>query len=148
MNGAWYTLKYGVKLIEEGGAGGRVVNISSLAGLSGACYKAGAAHYGASKHALCGLTKIMALEYAPNKIRINAIAPTVIETDMVRKYLSSAVDKEQAKAVVSDTNPMVGPGDPLPQIEDVTGVVAFLCGPDSKFINGAIIPIDGGYNCN
>jgi len=64
MNGAWYTLKYGVKLIEQGAKGGRVVNISSLAGLSGACYKAGASHYGASKHALCGLTKIMALEYA------------------------------------------------------------------------------------
>merc|ERR1712090_93068 len=93
---------------------------------------AGAAHYGASKHALCGLTKIMALEYAPNKIRINAIAPTVIETDMVRKYLSSAVDKEQAKAVVSDTNPMVGPGDPLPQIEDVTGVVGLFMWPRFK----------------
>ena len=39
-------------------------------------------------------------------------------------------------------------GDALPQISDVTGVVAFLCGPESKFINGAIIPIDGGYNCN
>jgi len=148
MNGAWYTLKYGVKLIEQGAKGGRVVNISSLAGLSGACYKAGASHYGASKHALCGLTKIMALEYAPNKIRINAIAPTVIETDMVRKYLAGAADKEQAQAVISDTNPMVGPGDALPQIDDVTGVVAFLCGPESKFINGAIIPIDGGYNCN
>ena len=39
-------------------------------------------------------------------------------------------------------------GDDLPQVEDVTGVVAFLCGPESKFINGAIIPIDGGYHCN
>ena len=52
----------------------------------------------------------MALEYAPNKIRINAIAPTVIETDMVRKFLEGAEDKAQAQAVVSDTNPMVGPG--------------------------------------
>ena len=39
-------------------------------------------------------------------------------------------------------------GDELAQVSDVTGVVAFLCGPESKFINGAIIPIDGGYNCN
>ena len=85
MNGAWYTLKYGVKLIEQGAKGGRVVNISSLAGLSGVCYKSGTSHYGTSKHALCGLTKIMALEYAPYKIRINAIAPTAIETDMIRK---------------------------------------------------------------
>ena len=148
MNGAWYTLKYGVKLIEQGAKGGRVVNISSLAGLSGVCYKSGTSHYGTSKHALCGLTKIMALEYAPDKIRINAIAPTAIETDMIRKFLADAPDKEQAHAAIRRTNPLVGPGDALPQIDDVTGVVAFLCGPESKFINGAIIPIDGGYNCN
>ena len=42
---------------------------------------------------------------------------------------------------------MVGPNDSLPQPEDVTGVIAFLCGPESKFINGALIPIDGGYMC-
>ena len=42
---------------------------------------------------------------------------------------------------------MVGPNDPLPQVEDVTGVVAFLCGPDSKFLNGVLIPIDGGFVC-
>ena len=66
----------------------------------------------------------------------------------IRKYLANATDKEQAQAVVRDTNPLVGPDDALPQIDYVTGVVAFLCGPESKFINGAIIPIDGGYNCN
>merc|ERR1712212_151995 len=146
-NGAFYTLKYGVKLMEETGTGGRVVNISSLAGLGGAAYTAGAGHYGASKHALNGLTKVMALEHLKAKIRINAVAPTVIETSMVTQVLESAADSEQVKAVIAGTNPMVGPGDKLPQAEDVSGVVSFLCGPESKFINGAIIPIDGGYNC-
>ena len=53
----------------------------------------------------------------------------------------------KAHAVIANTNPMVGPNDSLPQPEDVTGVIAFLCGPESKFINGALIPIDGGYMC-
>ena len=52
----------------------------------------------------------MALEYAPNKIRINAVAPTVIETDMVRKFIDGAADKEQALSIVSTTNPLLAPG--------------------------------------
>jgi len=151
LNGAWYTLKYGVKLIEECGRGGRVVTIGSLAGLSGTCcriFDHGAAHYGVSKHALHGLTKIMALEYAPAKIRINAVAPTVIETETVHRLIDGDVTESLAKVGLSPCNPLVGTGDSLPQVEDVTGVVAFLCGPESKFINGAVVPIDGGYSCN
>ena len=148
VNGAWYTLKYGVKLMEESGNGGRVVNLSSLAGLSGMASTAGCSHYGVSKHAIGGLTKIMALENAPLKIRINAIAPSPIETDLVRQFKASAADPAQAQAVLASTNPLVGPGDELPQVSDVTGVVAFLCGPEAKFINGVVLPIDGGYHCN
>ena len=138
LNGAWYTLKYGVKLIEEGGSGGRVVNVSSLGfnsllqlnshllllkllqlvvnliesacGISGVVYKAGASHYGTSKWGLCGLTKIMALEYAPNKIRINAIAPTGTETEMIKKYIETSPDPEATKAQIAESNPLVGPG--------------------------------------
>ena len=87
-----------------------MVNVSSLGGITGVTAKAGCAHYGTAKHALSGLTKIMALEYAPNKIRINAIAPTVIETDLIRKFKENAEDKEQAAAVLASTNPLVGPG--------------------------------------
>ena len=82
------------------------------------------------------------------KIRINSVAPTAIESDMIRAYIESSDDKEAARATVAATNPMVGPGDPLPQVEDVAGVVAFLCGPDAKFINGVVLPIDGGQTCN
>ena len=61
LNGAWYTLKYGVKLIESGGRGGRVVNISSAGGHAGTAHNLfglGASHYAVSKHALNGLTQI------------------------------------------------------------------------------------------
>merc|ERR1712150_111290 len=129
INGAWYVAKYGVKLMEQqDGGGGRIVNISSIGGMSGICAKGGTSHYGVSKHALIGMTKIMALEYAHLKIRINSVAPTAIETDMVRAYIENSDDKEAARAIVAGMNPMVGPGDPLPQAEDVAGAVAFLCG--------------------
>ena len=62
-----------------------MVNVGSQAGLSGSpTQMGGCSHYGTSKAALHGLTKIMALEYAPNKIRINAVAPTAIETNLVK----------------------------------------------------------------
>merc|ERR1711937_164744 len=141
QHGAWYTLKYGVKLMETLGNGGRVVNMSSLAGLAGTSASAQASHYGATKHALNGITQTLALEYIPAKIRVNAVCPTVIETDLVRKFIDMSEDKAMAHAIIANTNPMVGPNDTLPQPEDVSGVVAFLCGPDSKFINGALIPI-------
>ena len=94
------------------------------------------------------MTRIMALEYASQKIRVNCVCPTAIETDLVRKFIEESEDKEASRKIVAAINPMVGPGDKLPQPEDVAGIVAFLCGPEAKFINGAIIPVDGGYSCN
>ena len=67
--------------------------------------------------------------------------PTIIPNSL------NSLQTITAHAVIANTNPMVGPNDSLPQPEDVTGVIAFLCGPESKFINGALIPIDGGYMC-
>lgn len=151
MTGSWLVLRTGVKLIVDSGRGGRVVNVGSQAGLSGSpAQMGGCSHYGTSKAALHGLTKIMALEYAPNKIRVNAVAPTAIETNLVKDFLASmtaAGKKDEALQTLAKTNPLVGPGENIMQVEDVTGVIAFLCGSESKFINGAIIPIDGGYSC-
>ena len=76
----------------ECGHGGRVVNVSSIGGMSAVTKKV-ASHYGVSKFGLTGLTKIMALEYAPEKIRINAIAPAPIETDLVKQFIETAANK-------------------------------------------------------
>ena len=93
LTGAWLVLQNGVKLMVECGNGGRVVNVGSQAGLSGSpAQMGGCSHYGTSKAALHGLTKIMALEYAPNKIRINAVAPTAIETNLVK--VSSEISED------------------------------------------------------
>ena len=61
----------------------------------------------------------MALEYAPNKIRINAIAPGPIETEMIKKYISTSPDPEKTKARISENNPLVGPGSYLQSFENI-----------------------------
>ena len=81
------------------------------------------------------------------KLRVNAVMPTAIATKMVNHFISTHPDPKAAKATVAALNPMVGENDPLPDPSDVSGVVSFLCGPDSKFVNGALIPVDGGYIC-
>ena len=68
--------------------------------------------------------------------------PAAIETTLVKNFR-----KAHPQKVFNAYNPMVGENGDLPQPSDVSGVVSFLCGPDSKFINGALIPIDGGYSC-
>ena len=83
----------------------------------------------------------------PSIFRVNAVMPTVIATDMVKNYISTHPDPKAAKMALAGMNPMVGENDSLPEPPDVSGVVSFLCGPDSKFINGALIPIDGGFLC-
>ena len=59
----------------------------------------------------------MALEYAPNKIRINAIAPGAIETEMIKKYIETSPDPEKTKKRISENNPLVGPGKSLQRFE-------------------------------
>ena len=96
--------------MEEAGNGGRVVNVGSLGGLGGITAKTGGGHYGVSKWAVHGMTQIAALESIPAKIRVNAICPTVIETDLVTAFLNSSPDRAATEAMLATTNPMVGPG--------------------------------------
>ena len=102
--------RYGVKVMEEAGNGGSVVNVSSLAGLGGITGKMGVGHYGVSKWAVNGMTQIAALEYIPAKIRVNAVCPTSIETDLVKSFIENSEDKQASIAMIGSTNPMVGPG--------------------------------------
>ncbi len=110
---------------------GKIINISSVVGLFG---NAAQANYSASKAGLIGLTKSVAKELASRGIRCNAVAPGYIQTEMTEKL------PQQAKDAFLSVTPLGHPGKP----EDVANVVAFLASPESDYITGEVIRVDGG----
>lgn len=130
LRGVFLAMKHEIPAMLAAG-GGAIVNMSSTAGLSGV---PGIAAYVATKHAILGLTKSAALDYAGRNIRVNAIAPGPILTDRL-----SALP-EQARERVSQSVPMRRIGRP----EEVAAAVTWLCSDQATFITGATITIDGG----
>jgi len=110
---------------------GKIVNVSSVVGRMG---NAGQANYSASKAGVIGLTKTAAKELATRNVNVNAVAPGYIQTDMTKDL------PEQAKEAFMLVTPMQRAGSP----EDVANVVNFLCSPDSDYITGQVINVDGG----
>ncbi len=110
---------------------GSIVNISSVVALLGA---AGQANYAASKAGLLGLTRALAREFAARSIRVNAIAPGFIETEMTREL------PEEVRSDYASRVPMNRMGTP----ESIADGVLFLLGEDSTYITGVVLPIDGG----
>lgn len=125
-------LKYELRqMLEQGGEGYAIVNCSSIGGLIGL---PGRVAYHASKHAVLGMTKCAALEYASRGIRINAVCPATIETPMVEKMLASGAIREVAEPIGRFGHP-----------EEVASTVLWLCSPAASFIVGQGIAVDGGY---
>ena len=112
--------------------GGSVIQISSTAGIAGFRSRA---VYAATKHALQGLTRVLAIDHAPDGIRFNAILPHVIESPMFH-----AVARPEEAAAWSAGIPLRRLGTP----EDVAGVALFLCSPAASYITGSSILVDGG----
>lgn len=110
---------------------GRIVNMSSAVALRG---NAGQTAYAASKSALVGFTKALAREVGVKGITVNAVCPGLVETDMT-SYLT-----EQARAVYIDQTPLGRTA----HLEEVAAVVRFLMSEEASYVNGAVIPVDGG----
>lgn len=136
-DGVFYVLKYGIAAMLKTG-GGAIVNTSSTNGLVGL---KNIAPYTFTKWGVIGLTKSVAMEYADEGIRVNAVAPTVVKTPLVEQFIKDADDPEAMAEDMENFNPM--PGMPVP--EDVADAVAFLASDEARFITGHVIPIDGGY---
>lgn len=114
---------------------GTVVNIASVAGMSGG--RMGSAYY-ASKHGVIGLTRAAAMEYAKQGVRVNAVAPGVVETAMTERSLGQ---DERATARTMATHPLGRFATP----EEVARAAVWLCSPAASFITGHALPVDGGY---
>ncbi|UOR01329.1 SDR family oxidoreductase [Leucobacter allii] len=134
QEGAWWTAREGARILREQGEGGKIVFTSSIAGLVGSD---SGAHYCMSKGAINQLTRALAFQLAPSGINVNAVCPGFIRTAMTEHYLS---DPER-EALVNAQHPLGRVG----EASDVADAIAFLAGPESNWITGVLLPVDGGY---
>ena len=131
VKGVWLSLKHEIPAMLKTG-GGAIVNNSSVGGLVGF---ATAPVYVASKHAVIGLTKSVALEYATQHVRVNAVAPGTIETRMFRDFAP------EVRQMLESAHPMGRIGQP----EEIASAVVWFCSDGASFVTGQTVPIDGGY---
>ena len=122
--------------------GGRVINVGSIASLKGIRYTSA---YCASKHALLGLTRALAVEWGKRNVTVNAVCPGWTETDMFSRALEAVVQRtgrsaERARDAVLANNPMGRPVKP----EEVAALVLYLSSPEAAGLTGAALPVDCG----
>ena len=133
VKGVWLCMKYQLAHMVQSG-GGSIVNTASVAGLVGAPKMAA---YSGSKHAVIGLTKSAAVEYARKKIRVNAVCPGVIKTEMFERILM--LDPKGGTAIAQ-----AHPVGRLGETEEVAAVVVWLSSDEASFVTGIAHTVDGG----
>lgn len=136
LSGIWRGMKYAIpEMIKAGG--GSIINTSSVQSLVGF---QGWAGYAASKGAINSLTQQAAVEYAPHRIRVNAIAPGTIMTPMNRRIMEGMPEPDKLLEQWSRAHALGRVGEP----EEVAALVVFLASDESSFITGELIRVDGG----
>lgn len=134
LRGLWLCMREELRQMTKQETGGVIVNCASIAGLVGF---AGLPAYVASKHGVIGLTRNAALEYARQRIRVNAVCPGAIETPMLDRLISSGVSRETIVA----SEPVGRLGKP----EEIASAVLWLCSPTASFVTGQALAVDGGW---
>lgn len=134
VRGTWLMMKHTIPAMLEAG-GGSIVNLSSALGLRGGPLQAA---YSASKHAVIGLTRTAAIEYAAGGIRVNAVCPGVIRTPALQHRIDG---DDPAVGPLREAHPMGRFGAP----DEVAACIAWLVSSHSSFVTGAQISCDGGF---
>jgi NAD(P)-dependent dehydrogenase (short-subunit alcohol dehydrogenase family) len=133
LRGTWLSMRAELEAMLQGG-GGAIVNVSSTLGLRGSPF---AAPYSASKHAVLGLTRTAALEYAQQGVRVNAVCPGGIDTPMMDETFERFPGFRETLTAYVPMGRMAGP-------EEVAGAIAWLCSDAASFVTGEAMTIEGG----
>lgn len=126
-----------IPVMMKDGAGGSIVNISSVLGIR-SIPRVPLSVYAVTKAGVIMFTRSIAVEYGQYKIRCNCVAPSTIRSSIIEPYLQD----EEAKKLLESTFPLRVIGEP----EDISGAVAYLCSDDSKWVTGTIMMVDGGLS--
>ncbi|QCN94505.1 glucose 1-dehydrogenase [Azospirillum argentinense] len=133
LKGAFLTAQETARVMREQGRGGSIVNIASILGLRVAGHVVA---YTASKAGLVQMTQALALEWARYGIRVNALAPGYMETDLNRDFLATDAGQALIRRV---------PQRRLGRLADLDGPLLLLCSDASAYMTGAVVPVDGGH---
>lgn len=137
VRGLWLSAREAMPLLKVAGAEGEIARVVFLASISGIRHKIDSGAYAATKSAVIALTKVMAVESAPHKVLVNAVAPATVDTPMVRPHLNPGGNTRYR---TSGTSPLGR----IAQPADVAAVISFLFSKDAAYVNGTVIPVDAG----
>lgn len=140
LAGPFYGAKFAIPYMREQG-GGAIINVASVYGIIGA---PGVIAYAASKGGLIMLTKQMAVDYARENIRINAICPGFVDTDLGGRRAAMPPDQRAAARALREQRAALQPVGRQAQPEEMAGLALYLASDEANFMHGAIITIDGG----
>ena len=146
LTGAWHAAKAAIPHLRAGGRGGSIIVTSSDLGLKAA---ANQAHYVAASHGVIGLMRTLALELAADFIRVNALAPTAVDTPMVMNSATYRLLRPDLENPTADD--VAGPAAalnalPIPWVEpaDISNAVLWLASDEARYVTGVALPVDAG----
>jgi NAD(P)-dependent dehydrogenase (short-subunit alcohol dehydrogenase family) len=137
VRGLWLLSRAALPIMRKAG-GGSIINMASVLGINGARNRAA---YAASKGAVVLLTKCMAIDHGRENIRVNAICPSFVETELTAAVISQAPDPQSVRAERVAVHPIGRLGKP----EDIAGLAVYLASDEAAWVTGATFPVDGGY---